>query len=89
MNQLAVSLARTVFASILMAEVILLWLALLHFGGLLDLEQKVDAGLAVIGGITIGSTVFFATSGLLRSEEATILVRRLPLPTGLRAIAGD
>lgn len=78
------SISRTVAASILMTEVILLWLAVLHFAGLLDLSQKLDAGLAVVGGIAIGAAVFFLVTRLLRSEEAALLARRLPLPGRLR-----
>ncbi|MBI5290199.1 MAG: murein biosynthesis integral membrane protein MurJ, partial [Chloroflexi bacterium] len=85
-GHLAFSLSRTIAGSVLMAEVILLWLALLHFMGLLDLANKVDAGLAVIGGISIGAVVFFVATRLLRSEEANTLARRLPLPHRLRPV---
>ena len=83
-GHLTFSLSRTIAGSVLMAEVILLWLAILHFAGLLDLADKVDAGLAVIGGIGIGGVVFFAATRALRSEEAGMLARRLPLPQALR-----
>jgi len=86
-GHMAFSLSRTIAGSILMAEVILLWLALLHFLGLLDLADKVDAGLAVIGGVGIGAVVFFVATRLLRSEEANTLARRLPLPQALRPAA--
>lgn len=86
-NHLAVAVARTVVSSILMVEFMLLWLALLQFAGLLDLEQKIDSGLAVVGGVAIGTIVFFLTSRALRSEEANLLARRLPLPAILRPAA--
>jgi putative peptidoglycan lipid II flippase len=81
------SISRTVVASILMTEVILLWLAALHFAGLLDLEQKLDAGLAAVGGVSIGAAAFFITSRILNSDEANLLSRRLPLPARLRPAA--
>jgi putative peptidoglycan lipid II flippase len=83
-GQLAFSLSRTCAASVLMAEVILLWLALLYFGDLLDLSRKVDATLAVIGGTLLGAVVFYAATRALHSEEADLLTRRLPLPSILR-----
>ena len=86
-GHVAFSLSRTIAASVLMAEVILVWLAVLHFAGLLDLAQKVDAGLAVIGGVGIGAVVYFAVTRALRSEEAAMLSRRLPLPQALRPAA--
>jgi putative peptidoglycan lipid II flippase len=85
--RLAFSVMRTIASSVLMAEVILLWLALLELAGLLDLAVKLDAALAVLGGIAIGAGVYFYVSRILRSEEATTLLRRLPLPERLRAWA--
>jgi hypothetical protein len=75
-------------STLLMAEVVALWLALLHALGLLDLEQKGDAGLATLGGVIIGGVVYFWTSRRLRSDEAELLVERLPLPERLRRLAG-
>lgn len=83
-GELAYSLSRTIMSSVLMAEVILVWLAMLHFLGLLDLAQKVDAGLAVGGGTAIGGGVYLWTTRLLQSEEAGLLARRLPLPARVR-----
>ncbi len=80
----AFSLVRTVVASVLMAETVALWLALLALAGLLDLGNKADAALAVIGGLGIGTAVFFYASRFLRSEEAELLVERLPIPARLR-----
>jgi putative peptidoglycan lipid II flippase len=83
--QLWRSLVRTLMASVLMAEVLLLWLAALRLAGILDLAHKSNAAFAVVGGIALGGVVFYITSRLLHSDEAAILSRRLPLPAGLRA----
>src|SRR5205823_999233 len=45
------SVARTSVASVVMGEVILLWLGLMRLAGILDLDRKPDATLAVVGGI--------------------------------------
>jgi putative peptidoglycan lipid II flippase len=79
------SVTRTVMASVLMAEVLALWLAVLRLAGLLDLGRKPEAGFAVLGGLLLGSAVFFYTSRRLRIDEAEVLVERLPLPAGLRS----
>ena len=83
---LGFSLSRTIASSVLMAEVILLWLALLRLAGLLDLARKPDAALAVLGGVSLGMATFFVTSRALHSDEAATLARRLPLPARLRAL---
>ena len=75
-------------SSVLMAEVILLWLALLRLAGLLDLARKPLAAFAVMGAVALGAAAFFYTSRLLRSEEAEVLAQRLPLPERLRAYLG-
>jgi putative peptidoglycan lipid II flippase len=82
------SVSRTVAGSIVMGEVILLWLALLRAAGLLDLDRKPDAALAVAGGAGLGVAVFFFATRALRSEEARVLVQRLPMPTQLRTLVG-
>lgn len=87
-GHLVFSLTRTIVSSVLMAEVILLWLALLRLAGLLDLGRKPQAAFAVVGALALGTAVFFVTSRLLRSEEADVLVRRLPLPARVRASLG-
>jgi putative peptidoglycan lipid II flippase len=78
------SVTRTVAASILMAEVILLYLAALHYLGLLDLNSKLDATLAVVGSIGLGALAFYVTTRILRSEEAESLTRRVRVPAILR-----
>lgn len=87
-GHLVFSLTRTIVSSVLMAEVILLWLALLRLVGLLDLARKPLAAFAVMGAVALGAAAFFYTSRLLRSEEAEVLVQRLPLPERLRAYLG-
>jgi len=87
-GHLVFSLTRTIVSSVLMAEVILLWLALLRLAGLLDLARKPLAAFAVMGAVALGAAAFFYTSRLLRSEEAEVLVQRLPLPERLRAYLG-
>ena len=87
-GRLVFSLTRTVAATLLMAEVVALWLVALRWAGLLDLESKPEAGLALAGGLALGGAVFFYTTRLLRSDEARVLVERLPLPARLRRYAG-
>jgi putative peptidoglycan lipid II flippase len=82
------SLTRTMAATVLMAEVIGLWLAVLYFGGVLDLDVKVEAAFATLGGTAIGAVVFVYASRLLRSEEAETLLQRLPMPARLRSYVG-
>ena len=67
-----------------MAEVIALWLAALRLAGLLELSRKPEAALAVIGGVGLGAVVYFYGSRLLGSEEAAIVVERLPVPQPVR-----
>jgi putative peptidoglycan lipid II flippase len=82
------SLLRTIVATVLMAEVIAVWLAGLRLTGLLDLHAKPEAGLAVVGGLLLGGAAFFYTSRFLGSEEARVLIDRLPMPARLRPILG-
>ncbi|HXH24260.1 MAG TPA: murein biosynthesis integral membrane protein MurJ [Vicinamibacterales bacterium] len=85
--RVAASVARTCVAALLMAEVVLVWLAVLKLAGLLDLSRKPEAGLAVVGGVCLGAAAFFIASLALRNAEARTLVERLPLPAGLRRLA--
>ena len=87
-GHLVFSLTRTIVSSVLMAEVMLLWLALLRLAGLLDLGRKPQAAFAVVGALALGTAAFFVTSRILRSEEADVLVQRLPLPARIRASLG-
>jgi putative peptidoglycan lipid II flippase len=83
-SRLMQSLARTIVATVLMAEVLAVWLALLKLSGALDLGSKLDTGFAVIGGTLLGGAAFYITTRLLRSDEATVLAERLPLPASVR-----
>jgi putative peptidoglycan lipid II flippase len=78
------SLLRTAAATVLMAEVVALWLAALRIAGLLDLDSKLDAALASVGGAAIGAAAFAVAARLLRSEEAALLFERLPAPRLMR-----
>src|SRR5436190_3177230 len=80
------SVARTLAGTLLMAEVIALWLAALRLAGLLELDRKPEAALAVIGGSGLGAVVYFYASTLLGSEEARIVVERLPVPGSIRQL---
>jgi putative peptidoglycan lipid II flippase len=82
--KVAASVGRTVLATILMAQVVALWLALLALAGMLNMESKVDAGFATVGGIALGGVTFFIATRALRSEEAETIAARLPLPASLR-----
>jgi putative peptidoglycan lipid II flippase len=87
-RRLVLSVTRTLVATILMAEVIALWLAVLKLAGLLELDRKAQAGFATLGGIAIGAATYYYVSRLLHSEEAETLVQRLPLPAPVRAWLG-
>jgi putative peptidoglycan lipid II flippase len=82
--QVMQSLARTLIASLLMAEVLAVWLAILKLAGLLDLSSKPQAGFALLGGMLLGGATFYITTRVLRSDEATVLAARLPLPAAVR-----
>lgn len=77
-REIVVSTARTITATVLMSEAIALWLAALQFTGLLQLDRKPQAGLAMLGGIAVGAAVFMYASRRLHSEEMETLLRRLP-----------
>jgi putative peptidoglycan lipid II flippase len=80
------SLLRTGASTLLMGEVVVLWLLCLHGAGLLDLSSKLETGFAVIVGAALGAATYFYTSRLLRSDEARVLASRLP--EGMRRYAG-
>jgi putative peptidoglycan lipid II flippase len=83
-GRIVFSVSRTVLASLLMAEVVALWLIALRVAGLLDLDSRLNAGTALVGGAAIGAAVFYAASRALGSEEARTLAERLPVPRRLR-----
>ncbi len=78
------SVLRTAAGALVMAEVIALWLALLELMGLLDLANKPDAALALIGGVALGAASYLWVCRLLGSEEVQIVGQRLPVPAGVR-----
>jgi putative peptidoglycan lipid II flippase len=78
------SVTRTVGAAVLMAEVVGLFVVLLHVSGHLNTGSTGDSFLALVGGGVIGTGVFLAASSLLGSEEVDVLRSRLPM---LRASA--
>lgn len=78
--EMAASITRTLVGSVVMAEVVAVWLAALRLAGLLDLDNKGEAGIALFGGVAIGGVAYFFATRALRSSEADVLLRRLPLP---------
>ena len=78
-EKLISSAARTLGASVLMAEVVGLALIFLHVVGHSNSANLLDSFLALVGGSLVGTVVFFAVSSLLNSDEIDILRRRLPL----------
>jgi putative peptidoglycan lipid II flippase len=72
------SLLQTALATVLMAEAIGLYLVLLHEAGRFDFSHTGDAFLALAGGGTLGTAVFAWVTRMLRSEEAELLVSRMP-----------
>jgi putative peptidoglycan lipid II flippase len=84
-RSIASSVARTCVATLLMAEVVALWLALLKLMGALDLDSKFDTAVATIGGVALGAAVYAFASRMLRSPEAALIAERLPLPERLAA----
>jgi putative peptidoglycan lipid II flippase len=79
------SVSRTVIATVLMAEVVLLWLAGLELAGWLDPSSKLSAAAALLGGAALGGVVFVVTTRALHSEESELLLERVPLPARLRS----
>ena len=82
---LGLSVWRTGLATLLMAEVVLLWLALLALAGWLDLDSRASAALASVGGVALGAAAFLACTYALNSEEAHLIAERLPLPARVRS----
>jgi putative peptidoglycan lipid II flippase len=73
---------RTALATLVMAEVVGLYLIVLHQLGLSDWSDSLDAALALAGGGLLGVAVFGMTARALRIAELDTLLTRLP---GLRA----
>ncbi len=74
------SLGRTLIAAVLMAEVIGLYLVLLHQAGQLDTSRWLDSFIALAGSGLLGGLTFLAAARALGSEEVELLLRRLPWP---------
>jgi putative peptidoglycan lipid II flippase len=86
--RLARSVTTTVAGSLLMAEVVALWLLALRGAGLLDGSDKLMSAIAVAGAVVIGTPVFYGVTRLLGSQEAVTLAEQLPLPASVRRLAG-
>lgn len=78
LGRLRASVARTGAATIVMAEVVGLFLLLLHGAGHLNTASLADAVAALGGGALLGAGAYFGAAFLLGSEEAETLRRRLP-----------
>ncbi|MEX1255571.1 MAG: murein biosynthesis integral membrane protein MurJ [Dehalococcoidia bacterium] len=74
------SIGKTLVATVLMVEVVVLYLIVLDQAGHLDTSRSADAILALTGSTVLGGISFFAAARALSSEEADTLLRRLPLP---------
>jgi peptidoglycan biosynthesis protein MviN/MurJ (putative lipid II flippase) len=88
-DRLAGSLAKTVAATIAMAEVVGLVVLLLHASGHLNTGSLGDAFLALFGGSVLGAAAFFGVSAYLGSEEMDVLKRRLPMLHPSNVFAGS
>jgi putative peptidoglycan lipid II flippase len=78
------SVSRTLIGSVLMVEVVLLWIVALEIAGLRDYDSKLDAGLALVGGAALGAAAYFFATRALQSEESQVLAERVPLPARVR-----
>lgn len=78
LSRLRASLVRSGAATILMAEVVGLFLLLLHVAGHLNTSSLLDAAAALVVGALLGTAAYFGAAVLLGSEEAETLRRRLP-----------
>jgi putative peptidoglycan lipid II flippase len=77
-GRIVYSVTRVVGSTVLMAEVVGLFVVILHASGHLNTGSFGDAFAALVGGGLIGASVFFLTAYALRCEEMGTLVRRLP-----------
>jgi putative peptidoglycan lipid II flippase len=87
-SKIAATAARSLAATIVMAEALALWLAGLRLAGALDLGDKIEAAAATLGGVALGAGVYLYVTHALRSEEARTLLRRLPAGLRVRRYAG-
>jgi putative peptidoglycan lipid II flippase len=72
------SLGKTVVATVLMAEVVVLYLIVLDQIGHLDMGNSFDAVLALAGSAALGGGAFVVAARALGSEEVETLLRRVP-----------
>lgn len=77
-GRIVYSLTRAVGSTILMAEVVGLFVVILHATGHLNTGSFSDAFAALVGGGLIGAGVYFLTAHALHCDEVDTLVRRLP-----------
>ncbi len=76
---LGASVGRTLGATVVMAEVVGLFLLLLHASGHLNTSSLADSVFALGGGGILGVGGYFTAAFLLHSDEAETLRRRLPM----------
>jgi putative peptidoglycan lipid II flippase len=79
-GRIVYSVTRAVGSTVLMAEVVGLFVVILHAGGHLNTGSFGDAFAALVGGGLIGAGVFFLGAYAFRCEEVGILMRRLSPP---------
>ena len=72
------SVIRIAGATLLMVEVVSLFVVLMHASGHLNTGRTSDAFATLVGGGLIGAGIYFLTSYLLRSDEMATILRRIP-----------
>lgn len=75
------SITRSLGATVLMAEVVGLFMVFMHASGHLNTGRLADAFATLVGGGLIGVGAYFLAAYLLKCEEMDTILRRLP---GLR-----
>jgi hypothetical protein len=65
-------------ATLLMVEVVSLFMVLLHASGHLNTGRVSDAFAALVGGSLMGAGAYFLVAYLLHSDELSTLLRRIP-----------
>jgi len=72
------SVTRIAGATLLMVEVVSLFMVLMHASGHLNTGQLSDAFASLAGGSLLGAGTYFLVAYLLRSDELSTLLRRIP-----------
>jgi peptidoglycan biosynthesis protein MviN/MurJ (putative lipid II flippase) len=72
------SVTRIAGATLLMVEVVSLFMVLMHASGHLNTGQLSDAFASLAGGSLLGAGAYFLVAYLLRSDELSTLLRRIP-----------